>query len=55
MFLVGEFTKPVVLDDIVDIQDSAQTEHLLPGTVCSKWTHVFEWDEHCVKASALEQ
>ncbi|KAG8692666.1 hypothetical protein FRC09_011046 [Ceratobasidium sp. 395] len=55
MFLVGKFTKPIVGEDIVYIQNSAETEGLLPGTVCSKWEHVFEWDEHCVKASALEE
>ncbi|KAG9095452.1 hypothetical protein FS749_010412, partial [Ceratobasidium sp. UAMH 11750] len=55
MFLVGEFTKPIAAEDIVYIQDSAETEKLLPGTICSKWERIFEWDEHCVKASELEE
>ncbi|CAE6528581.1 unnamed protein product [Rhizoctonia solani] len=55
MFIIDEISRPFRPEDIVEIHDSSQTENVLPGTICSKWDHVFEWDEHCVKASTLEQ
>lgn len=54
MFVVDNIPKPK-LEDVVEIRHSRQTEKLRPGTVCSKWDHVFLWDENCVKASILEQ
>ncbi|KAH7344792.1 hypothetical protein B0J17DRAFT_15315 [Rhizoctonia solani] len=55
MFVIGETSRPFRPEDIVEIHHSSQTEHILPGTICSKWDHVFEWDENCVKASTLEE
>ncbi|CAE7213155.1 unnamed protein product [Rhizoctonia solani] len=54
MFLIDEISRPFRPEDIVEIHNSSETEHLLPGTICSKWDHVFEWDDNCVKASTLE-
>ncbi|CAE6493869.1 unnamed protein product [Rhizoctonia solani] len=54
MFVIGEISRPFRPEDIVEIHHSSQTEHVLPGTICSKWDHVFEWDDNCLKASTLE-
>ncbi|QRW19141.1 hypothetical protein RhiXN_00547 [Rhizoctonia solani] len=51
MFIVDKISRPFRPEDIVEIQHSNQTEHILPGTICSKWDFVFEWDENCVKSS----
>ncbi|KAJ1311231.1 hypothetical protein OPQ81_009731 [Rhizoctonia solani] len=55
MFVIDKISRPFRPEDIVEIHHSSQTEHLLAGTICSKWDHVFEWDENCVKASTLEE
>ncbi|CUA76902.1 hypothetical protein RSOLAG22IIIB_02382 [Rhizoctonia solani] len=55
MFIIDEISHPFRPEDIVEIHNSSQTEHLPPGTICSKWDHVFEWDENCVKSSTLEK
>ena len=55
MFYVGDFTKRVEAADIIPLDYSSQTENLPFNTICSKWEHVFEWDQRCVKASTLEQ
>ncbi|KAF8741181.1 hypothetical protein RHS02_03953, partial [Rhizoctonia solani] len=55
MFIVDKISRPFRPEDIVEIQHSNQTEHILPGTICSKWDFVFEWDENCVKSSTLEE
>ncbi|CAE6396002.1 unnamed protein product [Rhizoctonia solani] len=55
MFTVDEISHRLRPEDIVKIHCSSQTEHILPGTICSKWDFVFKWDENCVKASTLEE
>lgn len=53
-YYLGDFTQNPRRCDIQNIKNSNETEDLKTGQVVETWDHVFEWDEHCVRASVLE-
>jgi len=55
LYHVGQLSRPVNYADIVHLKDPAETEFLQPGDVVERWDHMFQWDDHCLKASQLEK
>ncbi|KIJ38929.1 hypothetical protein M422DRAFT_68961 [Sphaerobolus stellatus SS14] len=55
VYYIGSFSHPINQQEIIHIQDPAQTESLRAGDVIERWDHVLEWDENCLKASQLEE
>ncbi|KAF8508596.1 hypothetical protein BU17DRAFT_56670 [Hysterangium stoloniferum] len=54
-YYIGGFSKPVDVSRIIHIKHPHDTETLQTGDIVERWDHVFEWDQHCIKASELEK